>query len=152
MTISASPSQPSRGEGVTLFLPDTFPVPGRDRLRAMLEEAVRGGQPSAHLVEWSALVQSESKAKRAIDRFGRLFVLQHYIVVLLLRHPAAFRGQLGRLEKVLARYLLGDRPAGVDTIHKDLVFIRRRLGPDWMEAPDVLQVADTGDPPGNPAG
>jgi hypothetical protein len=117
--------------GVTFYLPDTFPIPSRDELREMLEDALRGGERLDHLAEWQDKVRSDKRSKNAIERYGRLFVLQHLWFVLHYRHAEALRGKVGRLKRVLAHYLLGDPISGDDTIHKDLQFIRRRLGDNW---------------------
>jgi hypothetical protein len=117
--------------GMTFFLPDTFPVPSREELRNLLEGALRGGEPPAHLAEWRDLVRGDKRSKNAIARYGRLFLLQHLMAVLFFRHGPALRRKHGRVEQALARYLLGDRTGGEETVHKDVGFIRDRLGPDW---------------------
>jgi hypothetical protein len=134
--------------GATFFLPDTIPIPSREQLRDMLEDALRGGAPAEHLAEWHGQVRSDNRAKNAIDRYARLFVLQHLVAVLYARHEGSLAGNRGRLERALGRYFFGDKLAAADTVHKDLVFIRDRLGADWCTAGSP---AVGGDPAGEPA-
>ncbi len=128
--------------GVTFFLPDTFPVPSREQLRDLLEDALRGGQTPEHLAEWRDLVRGDQRSKNAIARYGWLFVLQHLMTVLYFRHGSALHRKSGSVERILAQYLIGDRPGGEDTIHKDLGFIRRRLGSDWLAAGEPVAPAE----------
>jgi hypothetical protein len=113
--------------GITIFLPDTFPVPSREELRDTIEDALRGGPGPAHLAEWHALVRADNKAKNSIDRYGRLFTLQHLMPVLPARHGPALRRKAGPLIHALARYLCGEHLGADGTIRKDLTFIRKRL-------------------------
>jgi hypothetical protein len=116
--------------GATLFLPDTFPVPGRDELRHLMEDILRG-TPSPHLTEWHTLVGADNRAKGRLDRYARLFVLQHYWAVLHHRYGSILRRRVTVLKAAFARFLVGSHPGGVDTVHKDLLFISRRLGAKW---------------------
>lgn len=134
------PARNSSEIGTTLFLPDTFPVPSRDELREMMEDALRGGARQEHLSEWHALVRSDNKSKTGIARFGRIFVLQHYWSVLHHRHQQSLKRKEGELKLVMARYLFDDAFSEKDaTIHQDLLSIRDRLGAGWhlTDEPEV---------------
>lgn len=131
------PSKNNPLTGTTLFLPDTFPVPSRDELRDMLEESLRAGKKEDHLQEWHEKVRSDKTSKNSFDRFARLFALQHYWMVMHYRHGPLFKGNIGKLERVMERFLTDDELAESSSIHDDLIFIRKRLGADWFEAPRI---------------
>jgi hypothetical protein len=134
---------PMNQVGALFFLPDTFPTPSQDVLRAILDDPLRVSAP-AHLAGWTALVARDNPAKNQIARFGRLFELQHYRRVLQARHPGALHRRKERLELALAGFL------GVNeaTVHSDLLFIGRRLGPDWIYRDNNRH--DTIQPPTSP--
>ena len=73
-------------------------------------------------------MRGSNPAKNKIPRFGRVFELQHYCRILHERHAQAIHRRLGDLEFALASFM-GVSP---ETIHRDLLFIRDRLGEDWM--------------------
>ena len=114
--------------GALYYFPDTFPIPSRDELRRVLED-VRSRSVPAHLGEWSHIVRAGNQGKRDIQRYGRLFTLQHYWRVLHARHDKALHGYGGRvaLRAVFANFL-GQKP---ETIRKDLIFISSRVGKGW---------------------
>jgi hypothetical protein len=116
-----------RPAGVQVFFPDTFPIPSRDELRGILEDALRGSAPPEHLTEWFDIIRTSNPAKSKIDRFARLFELQHYWRILHHRHGLAIEGRLEALKRAVASFL-GKQET---TIHPDLLFIRKRLGPEW---------------------
>lgn len=119
---------PMKNVGALFYLPDTYPVPGRDELRNMMEDALRGAESPEHLAGWTKLVRSKNPAKNQIVRFGRIFELQHYCRILQERYPDAIRRQKGDLEHALATFM----NVSADTTHQDLLLVRRRLGRDWM--------------------
>jgi hypothetical protein len=118
---------PMNQAGGLFFFPDTFPIPSRDELRGIFDESLRSGAPE-HLAQWVALIARGNTAKNQITRFGRLLELQHYVRILHERHASAVHRRIGQLKGALAKFI------GVDeaTIHGDLLFVARRLGPDWM--------------------
>lgn len=107
-------------------LPDTYPIPSRDDLRAMLEDAIRSQKP-LHLQGWTKITSQGNAAKNQIERFGRLFELQHYWEVLHERHGERLKGQITKLQTALATYLNKSE----QSIKGDLRFLRGRLGKDW---------------------
>lgn len=114
--------------GGLIVVPDTFPVPSRDEFRRMLDDALHRSPPE-HLADWMMIIASDNTAKQAISRFARLFELQHYWRVLHHRHPSAFRRKTTVLKQIFASYF----ETGEQSIHQDLIEIRRRLGDDWIE-------------------
>ena len=121
-------SQLTRAGGV-FFLPDTMPIPSRDQLRGMLDDTLHRGERPEHLGEWLEITRAGNNARNQLDRFGRLFEVQHYWRILHDRHPAALEGNIGWLEVALGEFFrLSDQ-----TIHSDLIEIRRRLGDAWMD-------------------
>jgi hypothetical protein len=111
-------------------LPDIYPIPSRDLLRAMLEEAVRTAKPE-HLREWMKITQSNNLTKTSIARLSRELEVQHYWELLFERHEAGVAGQITRLHDALADFL----STTADNIKKDLQFLRRQLGKAWPKQP-----------------
>lgn len=107
-------------------LPDIYPIPSRDTLRAILEEAVRAARPE-HLNEWMKITQSNNLTKTPIARLSRVLEVQHYWELLFERHKAHLTGQVIRLHEALAAFL----NTTADNIKKDLQFLRRQLGKAW---------------------
>jgi hypothetical protein len=119
---------PMNNVGALFYLPDTYPVPGREELRNMMEESLRGAESPEHLADWTKLIRSKNPAKNQIVRFGRIFELQHYCRILQERNPEAIRRRQGHLESALAKFM----NVSADTVHQDLLRVRRRLGGNWM--------------------
>jgi hypothetical protein len=115
--------------GGAYCLPDTFPVPSRDDLRNMLEDSLHGSSTPDHLKEWMAHIARDNAARRPLIRFARLFELQHYWRIIRRRHARAIRGQVGVLKEVLGGFL----GVSKDTVHRDLLFITKRLRKGWAE-------------------
>lgn len=111
-------------------LPDIYPIPSRDLLRAMLEDAVRTAKPE-HLGEWMKITQSNNLTKTSIARLSRVLEVQHYWELLFERHEAGMAGQITRLHDALADFL----NTTADNIKKDLQFLRRQLGKAWPKQP-----------------
>ena len=121
---------PMNTVGGIFYFPDTFPIPSRDVLRGVLDDALRN-HPPEHLASWTALIARGNSAKNQIARFGRLFEIQHYCRILQERHRIALHRNLGKLEGALADYF----GVSAKAIRADFQFLRKRLGPDWMERP-----------------
>lgn len=119
-----------RQGGTTFYIPDIWPVPSRDKLRDILEEALRNRDAPDHLKEWFEIVHSDNVAKNKITRFARIFELQHYLRALYARHAAALERKTPAIMTAISEYL------GVsdDTIERDWASIADRLGPDWYLA------------------
>ena len=118
-----------QGAGGIFFIPDTYPVPSRDQFRQLLEDSLRGDKGPEHLVDWTRIVRRGNAAKTEISSYARIFELQHYWWILHQRHSQALNRKLGRLKEALASFLKADS----QTIHRDLLRISKRLGPDWVE-------------------
>lgn len=116
-----------RLESGLFHVPDTFPIGSRDDLRMLLDDAIHS-EPEDHLTEWSTIVSASNFAKNPIARYARLFKLQHYCRLFHQRHSNAINRNLEDLERALAHFL----GAKVSLIHQDLIFIRKRLGPQWF--------------------
>lgn len=116
-----------RSGGTIFYLPDIFPVPSRDKVREMLEEALRDLNGPEHLAEWFNIVHSDNVAKNQIPRYARVFEVQHYTRAVYARHATALQRKKSALIIALAAYL------GVsdDTVERDLSLIADRLGADW---------------------
>ena len=115
--------------GGVFFLPITMPVPSRDELRSALDDALHGGDQPEHLEEWLHIIRSENPAKNSMDKFARRFEVQHYWRILHSRHASALKGNLGKVEEVLAEEFGLKR----STISGDIREIREHLGKDWLD-------------------
>jgi len=116
-----------RHGGTTFYIPDICPIPSRDKLREILEEALRDRNAPDYLAEWFEIVHSENAAKNQIPRYARIFEVQHYLRALYARHAAALERKKSDVILAISEYL------GVsdDSIGRDVSFIAERLGPDW---------------------
>ncbi|WP_254509346.1 hypothetical protein [Anatilimnocola floriformis] len=112
--------------GGVFNLPDIYPIPSRDALRSMLEEAVRDSKPE-YLSEWMKITQSNNLTKAPIARFARLLEVQHYWELLFERHEAHVKGEITRLREAIADFL----GTTDDSIKKDLQFLRNKLSRSW---------------------
>lgn len=115
--------------GGAFVLPDIYPVPSRDQLRGMLDDALHRSAGRDHLEEWMGLIAKDNAAKKPLLKFGRLFEVQHYYRLLHQRHASALQRKLQHVKDALARFLGAKRR----TIDEDLAFLNERLGPAWIE-------------------
>lgn len=119
-----------RQGGTTFYIPDICPVPSRDELRELLEEALRGRNAPRYLEEWFEIVHADNVAKNQIPRFARLFEMQHYVRTIYARHAEALQRKKSAVVLAISQYL----QTSDDTVERDLSFIASRLGPDWYLA------------------
>jgi hypothetical protein len=118
--------------GTTFYYPDTFPVPSRDELRNIMEEALRHSPGPEHLAAWLDIVRSDNASRNQIPRFARIFEVQHYVRALYGRHAKALDRKKSVVDAALGRFL----GVSEDTIKGDLVFIASRLQrDDWYLSP-----------------
>jgi hypothetical protein len=117
--------------GGVFFLPDTMPIFSRDELRGLLDHALHKRQTAEHLSGWFHIIRASSGARNQLDRFGRLFEIQHYWRILRQRHAGALAGNIGRMELAFSQFFKTSNPS----IHADLIAIRRRLGAEWAKRP-----------------
>lgn len=119
-----------RQGGTTFYIPDICSVPSRDKLREILEEALRDRNSPDHLREWFEMVHSDNVAKNQIPRYGRIFEIQHYMRALHTRHSVALERKKSAVIVAIATYL----KVSDDTVERDLALIADRLGPNWYLA------------------
>jgi hypothetical protein len=115
--------------GNVYFVPDIVPLASRDELRESMDEARRRRSQAEHLAEWFKIIRPDNSARNQLERFARIFELQHYWRILFDRHRKALKGGVGKLEIAFAHWF----GVSTETIHQDLINIRRRLGGDWLE-------------------
>lgn len=108
--------------GVTLYQPDTMPIPPRDDLRNALED-VRVNRKNDHLREWIEIVGSGRHNDHSSRAFGQIFIFNHYWTILEERHPSLLAGRVRQMQKAFAEYLYVS-PAAVDKYRQR---IRNRL-------------------------
>ncbi len=108
--------------GVTLYQPDTMPIPGRDRLIDVLTD-VRHLQANDHLAGWLKLSRRDRSSDHSMQAVGQEFRLHHYWSILEQRHPTALERNVGRAQEAFGEFL------GVDsaTVDKYRQRIRRCL-------------------------
>lgn len=130
--------------GTTFFFPRIFPLPDRQELSRMIDDAMARHRLPPHLKGWSDLIATDNPGRgKALPRLGRVFVLQHYWRALFARHAPALQGQVGRLHEVFAAFLFPDADpddgsvlARAESIRKHLTDLSRaRGGPDWATRP-----------------
>lgn len=109
--------------GQSFFIPDTFSVPTRDQLRHIIEDAVRGASSADHLEEWHGIVALGNTAKRQIERFGRVFEVQHYCQIIQSRYAKLLPGNRKKIVEVLAQFL----KVQTYSIEQDIELITARL-------------------------
>ncbi|MFO0821176.1 MAG: hypothetical protein U1A77_24745 [Pirellulales bacterium] len=114
-------------EGGLFWIPDTIPVPSRDELRRILDDALHGGEQPTHLTPWKEIIASDNAARKELARFRRVFEVQHYWRILKTRHADSLLRREGKFKQALASFL----DVSVDCIHRDLLFLKARLGDDW---------------------
>ena len=124
--------------GGVFYIPDTMPIPSRDQLRGMLDDALHSGGKPDHLAEWMEIVRAGNMARNQMDPFVRHFELQHYWRILHQRHASAVHRNVGKLEAAFAKILA----VGTQQIHSDLIAVRKRLGSDWLDRPWPLDSTD----------
>lgn len=116
---------------ITYQVSRTAPSLPEGLLREVMEDASARDGASAHLTPWMQIVAKGNTARQTLDRYARLFRLQHYWRVLHERYRDACRRAQARLEPVFADYL----GVSTQTIHADLMFIRTSLGAAWARPP-----------------
>jgi len=118
----------SAGFGLTV-IPDTMPLPARDELRTSISGA-REAIQSDHLASWRKIISSESRTKEdQLDRYSRIFVVQHLYSVLLSRHADALRGKVTYVRQRIADFLNVDEK----TVQRDFALLAREGGAEWWK-------------------
>ena len=128
--------------GGVFFLPDTMPIPSRDQLRGMLDDALHRRENVEHVAKWLDIVRSDNVAKNKMTPFMRYFELQHYWRFLNRRHASAIYRKTGKLEEAFGRVF----EVSPRKIHLDMIEIRKRLGSDWLDRPCPLEKHDAESP------
>jgi hypothetical protein len=119
-----------RDGGMSFYFPDIFPIPGRETIREMIEEALRDSQSPEHLLEWFSIVRSENRAKNEIVKYNRLFEVQHYLRAIYSRHGKALRRKKSSIKIALSEFLR----VSEDTIERNLAIITKNLGKNWLSS------------------
>lgn len=124
-----------REGGQTFYLPDIYPVPSRDELRQLIEENLRPSHAlPGHLTSWQGLVSADRSERNQIQRYARLYPLQHAVRILYARHGSALKRSKGQLQAALGEHF----GVSADAIKDDMALIAERLGSGWEEAPRVI--------------
>jgi hypothetical protein len=110
-------------------IPDTFPIPSRDELRGILQDALRPGDDASHLAEWHKVVHGQNMAKNQIVRFARIRQVYTFWRCLHQRHGASLRRKTQPLQRAFAKFL----KVSEASLKSDLSLIARRLGKNWLE-------------------
>lgn len=110
-------------------IPDTFPIPSRDELRGVLQDALRPDEDVGHLAEWHKIVQGQNLAKNQIDRYARVRQVYCFWRSLHQRHAKSLHRKVEPLRRVFAKYL----HVSEQSIKSDLSLIASRLGKSWCE-------------------
>jgi hypothetical protein len=119
-----------RDGGSSFYFPDVLPIPSREMLRDMIEQALRDSSAPEHLSEWFKIVRSENLSKNQIAKYGRLFEVQHYMRAIYSRHKSALKQKKSSLRIALAEFL----GVSEDTIERDFKYITNKLGKNWYSA------------------
>jgi hypothetical protein len=109
--------------------PDIAPIPSREELRDILEDALRGRESPEHLQGWMEIVAGNNTARNQIARYATIFELQHYWRVLCRRYPEIQEGNVERLRFAFAEFL----EVSDGKIAADLSLIRDQLGTNWAQ-------------------
>ena len=91
----------------------------------MVEDAVGREQLAEHLEPWMETVRSDNSAKKSIDRYGRLFRLQHFWRVVFSRYAETARHHQPQLRRAFAAWLFPkldgeELTKKVELVRKDL--------------------------------
>ena len=113
---AVSPYNPNAREGGSApFIPDIFPVKGRDHIA----ERIRSAQPlgeTEHLSEWMAIIAPTSKQSPRLTSLARQYRLQHYWRVVHDRYAKEVEGKKKLLYQAFADFL----DENVETIRKEV--------------------------------
>lgn len=113
--------------GGVFHIPDTYPIPSRDELRAMLDESLHSASDATHLKEWHEIVGAGNSAKNQIESYARVRQVYHFWALLHDRYDKNLAGKVERLSSAFADYF----EVSEETIRRDLRLIGQRLGPEW---------------------
>jgi hypothetical protein len=159
LSISASATPPiprlhnADANSVFLTIPDIMPVPSRDTLRSIIDDALATKSDRSHLEDWLPLVSIRSRSSRELERYARIFELQHYWISFVSRHRPKTHRCVNKLKIVFAEHF----DCNFDVIHGDIARIRKRLGKEWehrgvtlsigpFSAPNSARVSSGNDP------
>jgi len=107
--------------GILLYLPFTFPLPSEDELRSMISDALTRRAGMDHISDWIAVVSTKNANKgRQMERYGRVFEIQHFLRLLTERHPTALINNKQKAMRAFAKYY---NQADIDTMKDDFKLI-----------------------------
>jgi hypothetical protein len=123
--------------GTCFFWPHNMPLPDRDTLRKLIEDALRHRSLPEHLKDWGEIIAADTTPKKQIVHFGRLFRLRHFWSVLFSRHAAALEGHMTAIQEDFANFLCpksSSSPAAkAEITRKDLLRLSRaHANPKWF--------------------
>ncbi len=115
--------------GLTLFLPDTFPTPGCDELRNLVEQALGrySATPPEHLQAWTEIIAGDTMAKNQLPHYARIARLQLYWTALHSRYAAQLKRSKEKLTAAFSEFFGCDDK----TIKRDLKLISERFSRNW---------------------
>jgi len=88
----------------------------------------RMAQPD-HLRKWFQIIRPGNQAKNQLNRFARIFSLQHYWRLLHQRHRSAIKDAVGSLEFAFSKWF----EVSEGSVHQDRLNIMRCLGSNWLD-------------------
>jgi len=135
---------PNPALGMLIFFPTVFPLPERQELLRMVEDAFGGCRLPAHLKDWADLIATDNPGRgTAVPRLARIYRVHHYWRVLFSRHAGALDRQIGKLHAVFAEFLLPNSNRLSDpprVIKEDLIDLAQAHGgADWYRTPTLLE-------------
>jgi hypothetical protein len=135
---------PNPALGTTFFFPTISPLPDRQELLKMIDDALDRQRLRDHLKDWGDIIATDNPGRgRAFPRLQRIFVLQHYWRVLFARHAKALDRKIGCLHTVFASFFHAyddDAQDKARVIKDDLAALAHAHGSsDWYIKPTPVE-------------
>jgi hypothetical protein len=108
------------GSGILIYLPYTYAIPTEDELRSLVADALNANATHPHVADWFGVISSGAQNKGIqMQRYGRIFELQHYRRLLQERYPQVMHRSKQKLIQAFAHHF----GQSDDTIKNDLRLI-----------------------------